>query len=1535
MANCNYKIKTVQGEKSTFSLEELTQFYYKSNNQLTNGSIFSSEEIIESTENIINKLLNNTDNIRKNDDLKSTYEFSGEKNEKMFSNLGINKERLNPEYDKESRIINTILNNLVGNGISITGIEKALSVSEIVNWSKYSEDVNNKVFKYKKDIEEVILLEEKTKELGNSIHRILARLITNKGEFSSSIENELLKELENNKDILEGDLDNWVKLFEKQLTRIYENLSKQGKILSEVVVGSEKNAPAQIKGALDIIVISPDGAIHIYDLKLSKNKYEDWDSAKKLTTDNQLALYRALMGQYVKINNSTMSVIPIELGTMLNGKLNIDSVKLGNIEIRSGESALQYKSGSIYTLVKKLIPEKVHISHDPERRIKFETHLKHILPIDYEIRTSNKKNDVEAMVDKAMRTQSYSISNEYGKEFEGETRVKDYDKKSKEEIRAELTVIIQKYIEFEESIKNRNLVSLKNQIITSITGGKPVDVKDPDQNILLANTLKDYITGEYEVIDNIEELDSFGFILLQNKRTSKFVLLSITSHNKYASIGKSNMLYEEAEYLKSLLLFNNFKEDLDLNSTGIEDIVILNLEGKQVGSKTVDFYWESFRNLLNNKSVPYTLERNKPKLIQTASNILRQNLREAPEKEKEALINIIGNEYTRFEDIEIEKLKEILKSMAQTYPELVSNLFTSPKLNFKNREEYVYALLNCLLLRKTRFNMSGDFMHLKDFSIGFSDIKSLLASLYSDKQEEYDATAKKIMGLPGGLKMVTPDRVGSQVLQDINGIITSGHSSYAHTYNKQAVIFNRLTTKFAKDMNYSSFEQNFVGDHQNLFRNMWFSEKTGKISNEWRVKNPYKSDVDNAMSDTEREYLKNILSQIRRHTEKITDVDFNKIDFSTLETIRNTDKTGKIIKSIEDGDYFLMPLIRSQQIDRNKDSIKSLTISGLKDQIVDNLNNLIDTRELSSDDLRNIKTVHEGLTEMYDVYDRRNRNAKFIADSVDESESYWELDLDRIANKVAFSSIRKQTMDHILPIITSAIWYMKLQAGKDNTDIRKELDYIEKRLSLSVMDAPIVADEAKDIILTTSMVKRFTTAFMLGLRPVLTAKEFAIGLYKGISLAATKIYGKNQFSLADYTKAMKALMTIDNQYTQEFNMIDKINHHYRFANMDVNAMPEKLKTFRRGAMLGLGPWMYSTSTFADYSNRLSLFIAKMYNDGSYDAHILVNGELIYDPTKDKRFEYYFQNRDKYINQKNGEYMESSTDLKFNTQRNVYLLTMRQINDENILLGKQELVEKDLIEYAYSEKERQSYKSFTDSVYGYYDKDSQAEWHSTWYGLIFLQFLQFWPGKMNMWFGKPDSKQTNIGEMLHKTMISPTTGKKVPAFIEVVRDPETGEVIDTIDVEEDNSNPAMVWTGTPQEGLIYAIGYTIQDVLRGNWDHIKDMELRNKRVMFAMSDTLIMMLIFGMIGALIDVFVDENGTEGINGNTAQFMQEVNKKVLTETNLWKNTLGAIKTEPAFFSFGTKVAGDIQDVFTGDKSIEKLISKNIKAFELWDTL
>jgi hypothetical protein len=58
---------------------------------------------------------------------------------------------------------------------------------------------------------------------------------------------------------------------------------------------------------------------------------------------------------------------------------------------------------------------------------------------------------------------------------------------------------------------------------------------------------------------------------------------------------------------------------------------------------------------------------------------------------------------------------------------------------------------------------------------------------------------------------------------------------------------------------------------------------------------------------------------------------------------------------------------------------------------------------------------------MYDIYSMQSDEMKVRLIN-ENSPGYYELDLDTIAHRVAFSSIRKASVDAILPNITSYVW---------------------------------------------------------------------------------------------------------------------------------------------------------------------------------------------------------------------------------------------------------------------------------------------------------------------------------------------------------------------------------------------------------------------------------------------------------------------------------------------------------------------------------
>ena len=136
----------------------------------------------------------------------------------------------------------------------------------------------------------------------------------------------------------------------------------------------------------------------------------------------------------------------------------------------------------------------------------------------------------------------------------------------------------------------------------------------------------------------------------------------------------------------------------------------------------------------------------------------------------------------------------------------------------------------------------------------------------------------------------------------------------------------------------------------------------------------------------------------------------------------------------------------------------------------------------------------------------------------------------------------------------------------------------------------------------------------------------------------------------------------------------------------------------------------------------------------------------------------------------------------------------------------------------------------------------------------------------MWFGKPvgtkESKisidQSPMGRFTQK-ITKDKEGNPIKWYRKPIYNHEDdSEIIGFDEVTENTGDPVIVWEGNPQEGLMYSILYTIQDIFKGNFNEAFSNTDRLNRVYFALADTLLMMLIFGTIKALFDaIFNGDN------------------------------------------------------------------------------
>lgn len=72
--------------------------------------------------------------------------------------------------------------------------------------------------------------------------------------------------------------------------------------------------------------------------------------------------------------------------------------------------------------------------------------------------------------------------------------------------------------------------------------------------------------------------------------------------------------------------------------------------------------------------------------------------------------------------------------------------------------------------------------------------------------------------------------------------------------------------------------------------------------------------------------------------------------------------------------------------------------------------------------------------------------------------------------------------------------------------------------------------------------------------------------------------------------------------------------------MDANSYIDRIKTDNTGLLYHFWNVGFRFASRPDYYNRMTIFYAQMYKDGSLDAHKMVDGKLVYNWTKDKRFD---------------------------------------------------------------------------------------------------------------------------------------------------------------------------------------------------------------------------------------------------------------------------------------------------------------------------
>ena len=184
-----------------------------------------------------------------------------------------------------------------------------------------------------------------------------------------------------------------------------------------------------------------------------------------------------------------------------------------------------------------------------------------------------------------------------------------------------------------------------------------------------------------------------------------------------------------------------------------------------------------------------------------------------------------------------------------------------------------------------------------------------------------------------------------------------------------------------------------------------------------------------------------------------------------------------------------------------------------------------------------------------------------------------------------------------------------------------------------------------------------------------------------------------------------------------------VNAFYGINDMDAASFVENNSSNNHGIFNFFGKFAYKFSSRPDFYNRMTIFVAQMMKDGSWEAHSVdpKTNQLVYDWKKDKRFRAYATN-------------DKSDMEAYNKAKALYYAIAQQLVREGARNKDGTLFKiGDALPKAYSNKESEAKKAVGDTMYGYYDSTKKSLMQATFIGGLMMQMRTFWSGKKNQYF----------------------------------------------------------------------------------------------------------------------------------------------------------------------------------------------------------
>lgn len=1089
---------------------------------------------------------------------------------------------------------------------------------------------------------------------------------------------------------------------------------------------------------------------------------------------------------------------------------------------------------------------------------------------------------------------------------------------------------------FREKLVNNVKKSLKEGIEKGTSEG--VKFTDKEGQDWFQKVMARYCNSNWEIKDGeqYKPLEALGIITLFNKTTRQYNFVRISTQNlkRQFNFGKgSNTTLGGA--FKSDLYFKSNPNSMMMQATYgnielMESMLAINQMSHVFG---------------NNACVGEIMVAD-PQLgvgIQAASNKeLLETFNEIEHCSQEKIS--IGNNF-KSGKIKMAAKVQIAKTMlsdifqdgnGEAYPEAAAFKSCKSLLDTAvDSDESVEKKIEALeaVIRQLRTTDEGK-SYLKGYTTNQDELMKDHVALYNQcllaiaelkgidfrqQLQDHSKWCETLMIHKGGLQgnmLDNPGNLSSETLNLVTKLVTEAYQNVRADIQKPAAEMRKLVEALKKEKNFGWLTENTVGNQSSLYMNMYDFKENGDVY----YKDPW--DENSNLSKAEREFLKYVLPIINSNR--------------GYNQVRDRDK------------YFRIPLCDgSTSVVAAKDGL----LASLKDKLKgwspkEAYRRAKERAEgIFSDELQQSHNAKKNIDDLFSMTNRFDYGEGPHRDKI-IARGRFELNGETIFLKHAFAYSMKSRIDEVFPMIKASMINLTVQGfnqnevdSEGNLGFQNDLAYLRDYIKNKIKNESIIPEEYRPATEFINKIKQAASKLVLGLSPVQAIYQTIQGIWQDISLIIRKPDGTDAFTLSNMLQAAKIVYSDLKHLGDEPTLVEQFNRLYGVNDMDMNTYIDKIKTDQNG-IFNFNNFLFKFASRPDYYNRMTIFVAKMINEGAYEAHsINKDGILEYDCTKDKRYKAFFDD-------------DRSNMEEYNKAKMYYIAAAKQFEKENALNAdgtpfKLDLSAKTKLPRAYTNLEAESMKALGDTLYGYYSHEKKSMIQSTLWGSLFMQFKTFWSGKKNQYLATGGVKLEG-----HWTPYTEQdeNGNEVRYYYQ--KDGDGNILFNEPPVKEGDPNASdeqvVRWEGDWKEGIVSTMftlcGAMKNDGIRDGWRSMwynEDLNLRNayrSNIKQLAYDTTMFLIVGNLLAAALAAGYDDLEKDSSDKDFADALKltacNIAIKSIKNSFLDFNFISsigdpAVSWTPFAFEYFGKQVSNIYDTVMGDQNFWTGVSRSNSLF------